>query len=96
MATSSAQEHTREPRGERETDPLGDSIGNLKTRWFQSWNATPEEQLVKFVNIINSIRAHPDYTAKYEDNADPYNRGLALEKTLQGVMRKRRKGALEL
>ena len=82
--------------GEPETDPLDEIIRSFNERWFQGWSATPEEQRVKFVNIVNSIRAHPDYTAKYEDNADPYNRGLALEKMLQDVMLKRRKDELEL
>ncbi len=88
------------PRGYREgdpeTDPLDEIIRSFNERWFQGWSATPEEQRVKFVNIVNSIRAHPDYTAKYEANADPYNRGLALEKMLQDVMLKRRKDELEL
>lgn len=88
------------PRGYREGDPetdaLDEIIRSFNERWFQGWSATPEEQRVKFVNIVNSIRAHPDYTAKYEDNADPYNRGLALEKMLQDVMLKRRKDELEL
>ncbi|MCZ8015162.1 MAG: type I restriction endonuclease subunit R [Limnobacter sp.] len=82
--------------GDPETDPLDDIIRSFNERWFQGWSATPEEQRVKFVNIINSIRAHPDYTAKYEENTDPYNRGLALEKMLQDVMLKRRKDELEL
>ena len=88
------------PRGNRDGDPetdlLDEIIRSFNERWFQGWSATPEEQRVKFVNIVNSIRAHPDYTAKYEDNADPYNRGLALEKMLQDVMLKRRKDELEL
>jgi type I restriction enzyme, R subunit len=88
------------PRGNRdgdaETDPLDEIIRNFNERWFQGWSATPEEQRVKFVNIVNSIRAHPDYTAKYEANADPFNRGLALEKILMDVMLKRRKDELEL
>ncbi len=88
------------PRGYRdgdpETDPLDDIIRSFNERWFQGWSATPEEQRIKFVNIVNSIRAHPDYTAKYEANADPFNRGLALEKMLQDVMLKRRKDELEL
>jgi type I restriction enzyme R subunit len=88
------------PRGNRdgdpETDPLDDIIRGFNERWFQGWSATPEEQRVKFVNIVASIRDHPDYSAKYEDNADRYNRGLALEKMLQDVMLKRRKDELEL
>lgn len=92
--------HNPNPRGNRdgnlETDPLDDIIRSFKERWFQGWSATPEQQRVKFVNIVKSVRAHPDYTAKYEDNPDPFNRSLALEKMLQYVMLKRRKDELEL
>ena len=88
------------PRGYRdgdpEKDPLDEIIRSFNERWFQGWSATPEEQRVKFVNIVNSIRAHPDYATKYEANADPFNRGLALERMLQEVMLKRRKDELEL
>jgi type I restriction enzyme R subunit len=82
--------------GEQERDPLDDIIHTFNERWFQGWGATPEEQRVKFINVVNGIRAHPDFTEKYEENADPYNRGLALEKMMQDVMLKRRKEELEL
>jgi type I restriction enzyme, R subunit len=88
------------PRGNRdgdpEVDPLDEIIRTFNERWFQGWSATPEEQRIKFINVVNSIRAHPDYTEKYEANTDPYNRGLALDKMLQDVMLKRRKEELEL
>lgn len=82
--------------GEPERDPLDEIIRTFNERWFQGWSATPEEQRVKFINIVNSVRSHPDYSEKYEANADPYNRELALEKMLQDVMLKRRKEELEL
>jgi type I restriction enzyme R subunit len=82
--------------GDPETDPLDEIIRNFNERWFQGWSATPEEQRVKFVNIVNSIRAHPDYSAKYEANFDPHNRSLALKKILDEVMLKRRMDELEL
>lgn len=82
--------------GEPEKDPLDEIIRNFNERWFQGWSATPEEQRVKFINIVNSIRSHPDYSEKFEANADPYNRELALDKMLQDVMLKRRKEELEL
>lgn len=82
--------------GEQERDSLDDIIHTFNERWFQGWGATPEEQRVKFINVVNGIRAHPDFTEKYEENADPYNRGLALEKIMQDVMLKRRKEELEL
>ncbi|MCK9506158.1 MAG: type I restriction endonuclease subunit R [Porticoccaceae bacterium] len=88
------------PRGHRgeeeQADPLDEIIRNFNERWFQGWSATPEEQRVKFINILDSIRTHPDYSAKYGDNQDPYSRSLALEQMLKDVMLKRRKEELEL
>ena len=82
--------------GEVEKDPLDEIVRNFNERWFQGWSATPEEQRVKFVNIAESIRAHPDFEDKYEKNADPQNRVLAFEKMMRDVMLKRRKDELEL
>ncbi|MFA5679431.1 MAG: DEAD/DEAH box helicase family protein [Pseudomonas sp.] len=82
--------------GEEQADPLDEIIRSFNERWFQGWSATPEEQRVKFINILESIRTHPDYPAKYGDNQDPYSRNLALEQMLKDVMLKRRKEELEL
>jgi type I restriction enzyme R subunit len=88
------------PRGAHgsgeERDPLDDIIKNFNERWFQGWSATPEEQKVKFINIAESIKQHPDFEAKYQNNPDPHNRELAFEKMLKEVMLARRKDELEL
>ena len=88
------------PRGAHgggdELDPLDDIIKNFNERWFQGWSATPEEQKVKFINIAESIKQHPDFEAKYQNNPDPHNRELAFEKMLKEVMLARRKDELEL
>lgn len=82
--------------GGDERDPLDDIIKNFNERWFQGWSATPEEQKVKFINIAESIKQHPDFEAKYQNNPDPHNRELAFEKMLKEVMLARRKDELEL
>ncbi|PJI86208.1 type I restriction enzyme R subunit [Yoonia maricola] len=88
------------PRGFREgevqEDPLEEIIRNFNERWFQGWSATPEEQRVKFVNIVESIKTHPDFGTKYKENSDPHTKEIAFEKILQEVMLKRRKDELEL
>lgn len=88
------------PRGghgsDPETDPLDEIVRTFNERWFQGWGATPEEQKVKFVNITDNIRNHPDFKAKYQNNPDPHTRDLAFEKMLKEVMLKRRKEELEL
>jgi type I restriction enzyme R subunit len=87
------------PRGahsEDEKDQLDEIIRTFNERWFQGWSATPEEQRVKFVNIAESIKSHPDFEKKYQNNPDPHNRTLAFEKMLKDIMLNRRKDELEL
>ncbi|WP_447824692.1 type I restriction endonuclease subunit R [Aeromonas salmonicida] len=88
------------PRGahgtEKETDPLDEIIKSFNEKWFQGWSSTPEEQRVKFVNIIESVKKHPDFEAKYQNNPDEINRELAFEKIMKEVMLARRKDELEL
>jgi len=82
--------------GEEDKDPLDDIIKNFNERWFQGWSATPEEQKIKFINIAESVKTHPDFKAKYQNNPDPHNRELAFEKMLKEVMLARRKDELDL
>lgn len=88
------------PRGghnpDEPKDPLDDIIRNFNERWFQGWSATPEEQKVKFINIAESIKEHPDFEEKYKNNPDPHSRELVFEKMVKDVMLKRRKDELEL
>jgi type I restriction enzyme R subunit len=88
------------PRGYRDgepaKDPLEEIVKAFNERWFHGWSATPEEQRVKFVNIVESVRNHPDFREKYQNNPDPHNRELAFEKMLREIMLKRRKDELEL
>lgn len=88
------------PRGAHgggdDTDPLDDIIRTFNERWFQGWSATPEEQKVKFVNIAESVKTHPDFESKYKNNPDPHNKELAFEKMLKEIMLQRRKDELEL
>lgn len=88
------------PRGYREDeaqkDPLEEIIRSFNERWFQGWGATPEEQRVKFLNILDSVQAHPDFEEKFNENPDPYSRDLAFEQIMREVMLKRRKEEMEL
>jgi len=82
--------------GESDPDPLDEIIRTFNERWFQGWEATPEEQRVKFLSIARSIEAHPDFEEKYKNNQDTHNRVLAFEKIFEEVMLKRRRADLEL
>ncbi|MFI0399436.1 MAG: type I restriction endonuclease subunit R [Thiolinea sp.] len=87
------------PRGahdtEREADPLDEIIRTFNERWFQGWSATPEEQRVRLLSMAESIKSHPDFHDKYQNEHDPHNQHLAFEKLFKEVMLQRRKDDLE-
>lgn len=88
------------PRGAHgsdvDEDPLDLIIKSFNERWFQGWDATPEEQRVRFVNLAQSMRAHPDFKEKYAENMDSQNRDIAFKKIFEEVMSKQRKTELDL
>ncbi len=82
--------------GETEVDPLDEIIRTFNERFFQGWNATPEDQRVKFISLSKHIQAHPDFQSKVADNPDPQNRELAFKRILDEVMSSQRRKELEL
>ena len=82
--------------GEGEKDPLEDIVRTFNERHFAGWEATPEEQRVKFINIAKHVVAHVDYRAQVEDNPDAQNRQLALEKIIQQAISMERRRELDL
>jgi type I restriction enzyme R subunit len=82
--------------GDPDMDPLDMIIKSFNERWFQGWDATPEEQRVKFVNLAKSMQAHPDFQSKYADNTDSQNREIAFRKIFDDVIAKQRKNELDL
>ncbi len=88
------------PRGvhnvDEDKDPLDEIIQTFNERWFQGWDATPEDQRMKLVNLTKSIKRHPDYKTKVAENKDVLNRDLAFKKILNDVMSKQRRQELEL
>src|SRR5690554_4433078 len=82
-------------QGEDE-DPLDLIINSFNERWFQGWEATPDDQRVKFISLTKSIQAHPDFQSKVAENSDAQNKDLAFKKILDDVMSKQRKQELDL
>ncbi|MDD2635138.1 MAG: type I restriction endonuclease subunit R [Bacteroidales bacterium] len=82
--------------GNEEKDLLDEIIKSFNERWFHGWDATPEDQRVKFVALTKHIQAHPDFKSKVAENADNQNSDLAFRKILDEVMSQQRKQELEL
>ncbi|WP_125722618.1 type I restriction endonuclease subunit R [Flavobacterium ustbae] len=88
------------PRGahgtDKDEDPLDLIINSFNERWYQGWDATPEDQRVKFVSLAKSMQAHPDFVEKYSENTDTQNREIAFKKIFDDIMSKERKKELDL
>lgn len=82
--------------GEGDKDPLDEIVRAFNERNFAGWEATPEEQRVKFINIAKHVMSHADFKAQVEDNPDSQNRQLALERLIQQAISTERKRELDL
>lgn len=82
--------------GEEQKDPLNEIIRVFNERFFAGWEATPEEQRVKFINIARHVMNNPNYHAHVVDNQDEQNRRLALEKLINQAVSQERRRELDL
>jgi type I restriction enzyme R subunit len=82
--------------GDEEKELLEEIIRSFNERWFQGWEATPEDQRIKFITLTKSIQAHPDFQPKVMENTDEQNKELAFKKILDEVMSKQRRQELDL
>ena len=79
-----------------EKDPLDEIIRSFNDKWFQGWDATPEEQRVRFLNIAQKIKEHPDYESKFLSSTDTQHKELAYIKIFDEVMNQQRRTELDL
>ena len=82
--------------GDTEQDELDQIIARFNQRWFQGWEATPDEQRTKFLNLAQKMSEHNDFKEKYADNTDSQNREIAFARIFDDVMGKQRKNELDL
>lgn len=82
--------------GDGDKDPLDEIVRAFNERHFAGWEATPEEQRVKFINVAKHVINHADYKAQVEDNPDSQNRQLALERLIQQAISVERRRELDL
>jgi type I restriction enzyme, R subunit len=81
---------------EPQQDPLDEIIAAFNDRFFSGWDATPEEQRVKFLNIARHVIQHPNFQSQFVSNQDEQNRRIALEQLIQNAINQERRRELDL
>jgi type I restriction enzyme, R subunit len=82
--------------GNEDESPLDEIIRHFNERWFSAWDATPEEQRVKLIKIIEHVQGSAAYKAQVLDNPDEQNREIALRSLISAAVGKERKRDLDL
>ena len=81
---------------ESEESPLDEIIRHFNERFFSAWDATPAEQRVKLIKIMEHVQESAAYKAQVVDNPDEQNRRIALESLITQAVNKERKKDLDL
>jgi type I restriction enzyme, R subunit len=83
-----------DPPGEE--SPLDDIIRHFNERFFSAWDATPEEQRVKLIKIMEHVQESAAYKTQVVNNPDEQNREIALRTLISQAVNKERKKDLDL
>ncbi|MCY4287097.1 MAG: hypothetical protein OXC63_00695 [Aestuariivita sp.] len=87
------------PRGAHnapEIDPLDKIIATFNERYFKGWDATPEEQRIKLINILNQAMNDQSFQDKVVSNPDQQNRRIASESLFEKAIHKERIREIDL
>jgi type I restriction enzyme R subunit len=81
---------------EEEKDPLDLIIRAFNQRYFEGWEASPEEQKIKIVAVAKFVQDNPNFEKQVVNNKDAQNRDLAFEQMVSNAIRKQRKTDLDM
>ena len=79
--------------GEDETkDPLDEILKEFNNRWFNGWNATPDDQKMKLVSVAQAVAEDEDYKTLVVGNPDQQAVDALMNDIIDRIMRQKRKG----
>ena len=84
------------PTDEPEKDPLDEIIKEFNEHWFRGWEATPDDQKEKLVNITKAVANDADYQNLVIGNPDQQAVEAAMAMIIDRIIRQKRKGDMSL
>jgi len=73
-------------------DPLDEILKEFNQRWFNGWDATPDDQKMKLVSVAQAVAADEDYQTLVVGNPDQQAVDDLMITIIDKIMRKKRKG----
>ena len=77
-------------------DPLDVILNEFNERWFRGWDATPDEQKTKFLNVAKTVAQDKDYQELVIGNPDQQAVDAAMAIIIDKAVRKMRQSDMSL
>ena len=81
---------------DEDKDELDVILKLFNEKWFKGWDATPDEQKAKLINITKSVVEDKDYQDLVVGNPDQDAVDEAMAKIIDRIIRQKRKGDMSL
>lgn len=81
---------------EEPKDPLDKILREFNERWFKGWNATPDEQKAKLINVAKAVANDEDYKMLVVGNPDQQAVATTMIQIVDRVMRQHRRSDMSL
>ena len=73
-------------------DPLDQILKEFNEKWFKGWDATPDDQKAKIINITQAVANDEDYKSLVVGNPDKQAVAKAMDDIIDKIIRQKRKG----
>ena len=73
-------------------DPLDEILKEFNNRWFNGWDATPDDQKTKLISVAQAVAEDEDYQTLVVGNPDQQAVDALMVEIIDRIMRKKRKG----
>lgn len=84
MVNAGSEEETK--------DPLDQILQEFNNRWFNGWDATPNDQKTKLISVAQAVADDEDYQTLVVGNPDQQAVDALMITIIDRIMRKKRKG----
>ena len=81
---------------EEDKDPLDEILKEFNNRWFNGWDATPDDQKTKLVSVAQAVAADENYKALVVGNPDQQAVDALMIEIIDRIIRQKRKGDMSL
>ena len=81
---------------EEDKDPLDEILKEFNQRWFNGWDATPDDQKTKLVSVAQAVAADENYKALVVGNPDQQAVDALMIEIIDRIIRQKRKGDMSL